>query len=331
MMGFRDNELESPPSSARAFDDMQLKDLQWFRTAVELGNLHSAAEAIGVTQPALSKSIQRLETSLGVRLLERTPRGVAPTSIGMALHARAQLLGQMVDDTRHQIHDMKTGQSGELRIGTVPAIVESVMSPVLASFLEGEAAVRFQTSVQLSSVLLHQLESGALDFAIAAVAQEIAPALNCTVLGEQQSFVVARKGHPLLRRRFDLHDLAAQSWVLPPSNIALRAWLDAMFAEAGIDLPPAFLQADASPAVFAPLVRSTHLLTVMTADSLDTTLGAGLAALPAPAPVWTLQVGLFWRRNAYFSALMREFRDRVVSVFRQRDARLNRKAVRVGP
>jgi hypothetical protein len=46
--------------------------------------------------------------------------------------------------------------------------------------------------------------------------------------------------------------------------------------------------------------------------------------------VWTLKVGLFWRRNAYFSALMREFRDRVVTVFRQRDARLNRKAVRTG-
>ncbi len=297
---------------------MQLKDLQWFRQAVEAGNLHNAAEVLGITQPALSKAVQRLERSLGVRLLERTPRGVAPTAIGQALHARALLLGQWADDTRHQIQDLKTGQSGELRVGTVPAIVESVMAPVLNHFLAQGPAVRFKVSMQLSGVLMQQLENGELDFAIAAVGAPVPAAFNHTVLGKQSSYVVARKGHPLLRGRFSVADMAAQQWVLPPSNIALRAWVESLFRANGIEMQPAFVQTDASPAAFAPLVRASHLLTVMTADSLAGSQGAGLVALPAPAPVWTLQIALFWRRSAYFSSLMKEFREQVVKVFGER-------------
>lgn len=323
-MGFCDNELESPhPASP-----MQLKDLQAFRLVAELGNLHSAADVLGVTQPALSKAMQRLETSLGVRLFERTPRGVALTSIGQTLYARNLTLGQLIEDIQREVQDLKTGQSGELRIGTVPAVVESVVTPVLASFLASSREVRFQAHVQLSGVLLHQLETGALDFAIAAVQAQTQAALSCVVLGEQQSFVVARKGHLLHRRPFTLRDMSAQPWALPPANIALRTWVEAMFEQAGIALPAAFLQTDASPAVFAPLVRSSNLLTVMTADSLSASAGAGLAALPPPAPVWALQIGLFWRRNAYFSAVMRDFREKVIEVFRARDARLNRRLPR---
>lgn len=325
-MGFCDNHLESVVDLFA----MQLKDLQSFRIVAELGNLHSAADVLGVTQPALSKAIQRLETSLGVRLFERTPRGVALTAIGQALYARNLRLGQLVDDMRQEVQDLKTGQSGELRIGTVPAVVESVVTPVLASFLGAPRAVRFQAHVQLSGVLMHQLETGLLDFAIAAVQDPTPAALSCVVLGEQQSFVVARKGHPLHRRPFTLQDMASQPWALPPSNIALRVWVESMFAEAGIEMPAAFLQTDASPAVFAPLVRTSNLLTVMTADSLGASSGAGLAALPAPAPVWALQIGLFWRRNAYFSAVMKDFRDQVVAVFSARDAGLDRQPPKAG-
>ncbi|MDA7416385.1 LysR family transcriptional regulator [Xenophilus arseniciresistens] len=325
-MGFVDNHLESPATVA-----MQLKDLESFRVVAELGNLHSAADLLGVTQPALSKAVQRLEGSLGVRLFERTPRGVALTTIGRALYAKQLALARMVRDIRNEVRDLKTGESGELRIGTVPAVVESVVTPVLASFLGSARQIRFHAQVQLSGVLLHQLETGALDFAIAAVQAQTPAALSCLLLGEQQSFVVARKGHPLHRRAFTVEDMAAQPWVLPPANIALRAWVESMFAQAGIEMPAAFLQTDASPAVFASLVRGSNLLTVMTADSLSAGTGTGLAPLAAPAPVWTLQIGLFWRRNAYFSSPMEAFRDKVAEVFRARDAQLHRRLGRGRP
>ncbi|GAA5233005.1 LysR family transcriptional regulator [Verticiella sediminum] len=296
-----------------------IKDLAWFGKAVEMASLHAAADALGISQPALSKAIRRLEAEFGVRLLERTPRGVAPTPIGEALYQRARLLGGWVHDTRVLVHDLKTGQSGELRVGVVPALVESVLTPVLGEFLAEGSAIRFHTSVQLSAVLLQQLEAGALDVAIAAVNPERpSSALASTVLGTQSSHVVARLGHPLQGRRFTLGDLAAQPWVLPPANISLRAWVDALFVNAGIASSPAFVHTDATPAVFAELLRRTDALTVMANDSLASSHGKGLRPLPLPAPHWTLQLGLFWRRSAYFSATMSVFRERVIAAFANR-------------
>src|SRR5690606_22598772 len=121
---------------------------------------------------------------------------------------------------------------------------------------------------------------------------------------------------------FSVADMAAQPWVLPPQNISLRAWVEALFEEAGMAALPAFVYTDASPAAFAQLVRSTRALTVMTADSLASPLGSGLVALPLPAPTWSLQIGLFWRRSAYFSAPMAEFRAQVGQAFAQRSVRM---------
>jgi DNA-binding transcriptional LysR family regulator len=304
---------------------MQLKDLAYFSKVAELGNLHNAATALGVTQPALSKAIRRLETGMGVVLFERTSRGVALTSIGKALLARGLAIRQLVDDTHSELHDLQRGQSGVLRVGCVPSIVEPVLAPVLEAFLHDEHETCFETQVQLSGALLQQLETGALDFAIAAMSPNIAAGLNGIVLGQQRNCMVARSNHPLHRRRFTLQDLAAQRWVLPPSNITLRTWVESVLAgadTANLLAPAVFLQSDASPVVYAPLVRTSNLLTVMAEDSLRSSLGTGLRALPAPASEWTLQLGLFWRKTAYFSVAMSQFRDRVVQRFRLRRSQL---------
>jgi DNA-binding transcriptional LysR family regulator len=315
---FFDNLLESVRPAPSDAPTMQLKDLQAFQKIADQGSLHGAASVLGVTQPALSKSLRRLETELGVRLFERAARGVALTSIGRTLYARNQALGQMVDDLRTEIHDLKTGQSGELRLGVVPSMIDTVVAPALASFAGHDAAARFCVHVQLSGQLLRELRGGLLDFALAAVQDDVPPELAYTVLGQQQSCIVTRKGHPLQRRRFALEDLAARQWVLLPGDIALRAWVDQLFSGHGLPAPRLFIETDTTPAAFASLVGRTDLLTVMTMDSLHSPLGAGLAPLPAPAMRWSLQMGLFWRRSAYFSSLMKQCRQRLVQAYAQR-------------
>lgn len=294
---------------------MQLKDLRNFQIVADLGNLHGAAAALGVSQPALSKSLRRLETSLSVRLFERTPRGVALTSIGRALYARNRALGQLVEDIETEIHDLKTGQSGELRIGTVPALLDTVVSPMLTGFLARDEQVRFRVHVQLSGVLMRELTAGYLDFAVAAVPEQVAPELGHVVLGGQRSHVVARRGHPLHGRPFGIDDLARHKWVLLPGDVTLRAWVDTLFRSEGRPPPQVFVEADSSPVLFASLVRGSDLLTVMTADSLASPAAVDLVPLPAPAPQWDLQIGLFWRRAAYFSSLMKQCRQQLVRSF----------------
>ena len=65
-----------------------LRDLRAVDAALRLGSVSAAADALGLTQPAASDAIRRLEARLGLRLLERGPRGVAPTAAGTAFHPR---------------------------------------------------------------------------------------------------------------------------------------------------------------------------------------------------------------------------------------------------
>lgn len=299
---------------------MQLKDLRSFQKIAELGSLHNAAAALGVTQPALSKAVRRLELALGVRLFERTARGVALTAMGRALYARNMALTQLVDDIQTEMNDLRTGQSGQLRIGAVPALVDTVVSPALASLRSLHAPASFHVQVQLSNALLRELTAGRLDLALCALQDYVPPELGCSILGSQSSHIVAREGHPLLARAFSLEELAACDWVLPPADVGLRGWVEAMFTRTAMAGPRLFVEADASPVVFASLVRSSDLLTVMAEDSLRSPSAAGLVVLPPPAPSWALQIALFWRRSAYFSAPMRACRDELTRRFGERMA-----------
>ena len=95
----------------------------------------------------------------------------------------------------------------------------------------------------------------------------------------------------------------------------LRQWVEAMFRDHGLNEPTVFVETDASPAIFAALVRNTTLLTVLTREMLESPMGAGLVPLGAPAPTWTIELALFWRREAYFSALMEKCRQRILGAY----------------
>lgn len=310
---------------------MHSRDLQGFMRIVEAGNLHVAAEALGVTQPALTKLVRRLETSLDVRLLERTPRGVALTEFGQVLYARSKTLQQVADDTLIEIGDMKSGGSGKLRLGTVPTAVDAVVAPALSKLLADQNPIQFIVTVQLSSRLLQDLQAGLLDLTIASIPAQVPDELSFLPLWQQRTQVVSRKGHWLQRRPFTLEDLAQQPWLLPPANIILRSWVDSMFTCAGLAAPKVLVEADASPAAFAALVRSSDVLTAMSVDTLGTPMGSGLRALPPPAGTWITHLGLFWRRSAYFSKLMERGRERLLAAVEERPGSLDAPAGSTAP
>ena len=75
--------------------NFDLNDLQAFRAVVELGSFRKAAESVNISQPALSRRIEKLEEALGVRLFERTTRSVTLTTVGRVFASSAE---QLLDD-----------------------------------------------------------------------------------------------------------------------------------------------------------------------------------------------------------------------------------------
>lgn len=99
---------------------MDIDQLRYFLKVAERQNFTRAAEELAISQPALSRSIQRLEEELGQPVLERKSRSVALTDAGMLLQARAQQALSILEDTKAEIAD--DGQSGRVRVGAIPTI-----------------------------------------------------------------------------------------------------------------------------------------------------------------------------------------------------------------
>ncbi len=111
---------------------MELDQLRNFLRVAERQNFTRAAEDLAMSQPALSRSIQRLEEELGQPVFERKTRSVSLTDAGLLLQSRAQQVLAILEDTRAEITD--DGQSGRIRVGAIPTIAPYFLPEVLQRF-----------------------------------------------------------------------------------------------------------------------------------------------------------------------------------------------------
>lgn len=287
---------------------MRLDDLEIFSVAAHTGNLHRAADALGLTQPTLSKALARLERELGTQLFERTPRGVFLTVGGKALLRRARQIGTAVSDLNNEIRDLRQAQSGVVRIGCLPVLIPSLVTPLLAEFFTNRPLATFALETQLSACLLAQLQQGETDLVLAAIPEKLPAGLSCDPVGRVCVQVVARDDHPRLSSLTSMAKLADERWALPAASLYLRQWIEQRFLAADLRPPRVAVESSNSPAMFADLLRCSELLSVMPPQILALPMGQGLVALSGVDMVWHYELGLFWREDGYMSPICQDFR-----------------------
>src|ERR1044071_83847 len=101
---------------------LRFRDLETFFAVVECGSMAKAAAQLGVTQPSVSETVASLESAFGVRLLERSPQGVAPTLYGQALLKRGLAALDELKQGQRDISYLADPKAGEVRIGWAPAV-----------------------------------------------------------------------------------------------------------------------------------------------------------------------------------------------------------------
>src|SRR3954463_6711641 len=102
---------------------MNLRQLRYFVSVVEAGNMTRAAEQLHVAQTALGMQIRQIEEDLGVALLVRHSRGVEPTKAGSLLYERAVTILKLVEETRKELADGDREQGETIRLGITPALM----------------------------------------------------------------------------------------------------------------------------------------------------------------------------------------------------------------
>jgi DNA-binding transcriptional LysR family regulator len=187
-----------------AMHQIEFKDLVIFIRIAETGNFHDAAELTFLSQPALSRRMQKLEAILGAKLFERTTRKTWLTSVGREFLPKARRMVEEFELSVLGIKDMASQQKGKVTIACIPTAAFYFLPSVINVFNERYPGIRIQILDESANHGLESVIRGDADFGInMAIAQH--PEVSFTPLLDDPFVVCLRKDHPLC-------DLEEVSW-----------------------------------------------------------------------------------------------------------------------
>lgn len=290
---------------------MNERDLRYLVAISESGNLRLAAERMNITQPALTKCINRLEEESSAALFQRKGRLIMPTAVGEVLIRRARQIIQSIDETQREIHDYVNGARGHVRLGVVATITEFLMPDILHDLTTNSPNVTLKLTVGMTDLLLDGLRRDELDIVISPIYES--DEFECEPLMKDFVVVVARKDHPLARRAsIDPQDLHEFRWILPQSSVGLRVWLERSFERMGLPLPRVQVEINSLP-LMPKLIAGTDLLSFTSRKNLmPATGGSHLIELPLHELMWQRNFGIFTRKGSYIPVASQILVDRIV-------------------
>ena len=278
---------------------MDMRQVRQFIAVVEHGNMLRAAQAIHLSQPALSKSIQNLESELDVPLLTRGPRGVAPTIYGDILLKHAKLLRNQGEQAVAEIRALKDGHAGHLWLGVANFAV-SFLPRVIAKLLDREPGLSLEIVDGTYEGLTTQVREGALDAVVAGfppihraedlVHEELVPG---------EFLLVCRPDHPLgARKRASLEDVAVHRWILANRPQAIIDIVELTFRTAGVAPPKPLIHSGSMVFLKAVLMEGQFLTLLPRGVVAHEVAARQLVALPLADTTFNTREGIIYRAGA---------------------------------
>jgi len=275
---------------------LDLRQLRYVLTLDRHRNFARAAEDIGISQPALSRSIQAMEQTIGVKLFDRDRAGLEPTAVGARLIELARPLVTQARAAERELEQMLGLSGGLLRIGAGPYASEISVGKAIGRLAARHPAVQVDVLVADWPELFLKVLAGELDIAVAEVSHATGDdRVVAEPLPEHQAFFFCRAGHPLAGRI----DLTAEEVIAYPLALTLvpRRLLEHLGTGAGV------ASNDAQEGTSRPHFRvETPYLAraiVRESDAIGAALPAQIEHDIALGHVVTLPLRLPWLKTRY--------------------------------
>ena len=269
----------------------------------EEGNIHRAADALSMSQPAASKLLRELEEMLDAPLFERMPRGMRPTLYGEVMIRHARSVVGSLDQAREEVLALKSGQLGRVAVGTITSPAVSLLPAAIAQVKVSHPGLSVSVEIDSSNVLLESLAQDKLDLVIGRLSVEHDKLhLRYEPLAEEQALAVARSGHPLLASQsLTLADVVDASWVVPPAQSVLRHRFELMFQRQSL-APPSNVVESAELLFVTSLLSQSDMLAVLAAEVAHYYAAHGLLSiLPLDMPLRMDDFGIITRTGQLLS------------------------------
>ncbi len=216
-----------------------LRQLRVFQSVARTRNFSRTGEAVGLTQPAVSRSISDLERGLGVRLLDRTTREVALTEAGRSLSARLDRALDELDTVLSDIAGLADADGGKVRVASSPTLSAYLMPACIAACARAAPRVRFLLLDRIQQDVLESVRGGEVDFGMVVQPRD-ADDLHCEPVLRDPFVAVTPQRHRLARHAtVRWKALAGEPLVLLDAASGSRRYVDEALAQHGVSCPVA--------------------------------------------------------------------------------------------
>ena len=280
-------------------NNLDTRDLRYFEAIAATEHLGTASSLVSRSQPAMTSCIKRLESALGVALVERVGRGITLTPAGRVLADRAKKLRSSVEEIVREIADIETGKSGLIKLGVLPTLAKFFLPTICRKILSDAPKAQIQTTIAQNDVLSRLLRDREVDMILTIASQETGDYVSHTVL-EDEAVVMASQSHPLFQeKRITLQSLLNHPWVLAPPTVGTRKWIEGVFRKN--NLPGPNVQIETNQILMMPnLICETNLLAFT--SRLHVTHPEGIAFLrevPLTETTMPRKFDLVYRAESY--------------------------------
>ena len=217
---------------------VKLEYYRVFRTVAEMGSISAAADALYISQSAVSQSIRQLEDQLGVRLFSRSPRGVSLTGEGKQLLEYVDRGLSLIESGEEKLQQVRELAAGELTIGASDTVTKTYLLPKLEAFHKAYPDIRIRILNGTTRMVLEYLHAGQVDVAFASEAQDETVYAVRRCLDTHMLFVASPEYPCDFETPYSLEQIARFPLILLERKASSRLYLERFFRERGIEIEP---------------------------------------------------------------------------------------------
>jgi DNA-binding transcriptional LysR family regulator len=232
-------------------------DLDCFLALAATGTFTGTAGHLGISQPALSKAMQRLERKVGARLVTRCSRGAELTEAGRAFHDRLRAASRDMEDAVQEARNLGGNDAGLLRMGLTPATTDFALKALLPALTAERPAASVSFTTAFSDAMMDMVIRRDVELAVCPLPDQLPDHLACEALYDDPCSLMMQDSHPLAQKNsIVLEDLARHDWAATGQHEFTRLQIRQAFARHGLALPRIAVEADTLHALVEVVART---------------------------------------------------------------------------
>lgn len=298
---------------------MEIKQLRYFLTVADQLSFTKAAKSLGVAQPAISMSIQKLEQDLALTLLHRADRKVSLTDEGRALYQYAQRIIQTHDDAELEMSERRGLVKGDVRIGISSMLGSYYFPPILMAFKHQYPMLNLEVIEGGTSDLQHKIEKGDIDLGVV-VAEDVPESLEMRSILTEEMLVTVDETHAFTELdKVTPAQFFAEELVMFKQGYFHRKAVDRLAKETGASLNIGF-ETNLLPLIKSIIKQGFGISTLLAMVTQD---DDALITRPFDPPIF-LDLNIAWRKHGYLSHANKAFLEFLLAYTQTKTQKLSK-------